>query len=540
MLNEKTFFLKLNWQELVTADSPEAFLDKFQIPEKNFPPRFLVKGRDFLVGGYFVSYHPRVTISKLIELCRNNRWQDIAAFNGDFLVFYLDFQQKKILVLTDQTGKFPCYFHLTDKTIILSTSFYEIVKRLDKPTLDVERTLEFVYRDTQVTDKTIIKGVYLLFPGALGEFTANGIGKVKPLLDVEEFLGTPFKKYSSLKKFADDFLEVLNTLIKERLDALNNLNFCSEISSGFDSSLISYLLKKNYSKPFICYSEIAKKALQDTQPAIVSEFAQKHNLTVKFVPHDEFYPFSSERDLEWIRREPSYIQKSQVYRLFDLMSKNGAVARFTGEGGDEAYWSSEEALNLRLRFPAQKQYFDYQSLRRYGIDKILTEEAVEMLLDKKRFRRKKFYPLFISHSVVNLSIITFPFSWETEIWPMTPFADTRLIQVARGIPDKGIDKSSLKQKIWQGREDIFTKSQFRPKGGTEEHYSRFLTEKADFIISTLRDSLLGKAGLIRSSEIIKNVSRGQISPYLEGDTAVYLVNLLELEYFIQQNSIRVL
>jgi len=474
-----------------------------------------------------------------VSICRNRSWEEIAHFQGDFLIIYFDLKEKTTFVISDQTGKFPCYFFVTNEDLVLSTSFYNIFKLLSSPKLNIGHALDFIYRDILITNKTIIEGVFLLPPATLGEFKNNGTHESKTLLDVEKFLSVPFKKYSNLEEFGNDFFKALNEVVKERLATLNRVDFCSDISSGFDSSLICYLLKKNSLKSFVGYSQIAKAAIQDTQPEIVSDFARKHNLRVKFVPYDHLFPFSTKEDLEWIRRGPSLIQKSQVYNLLHLMRKDGNLARFTGEGGDETYWSNDDILNLILRFPIQKHFFESLASRKYGIDKILTEKGIEILLDKERFRQKSLYPSFVSASAITLLINNFPLSWETEVWPITPFMDARLIQIARGIPSKGKEKRFLKQEIWKGRNDIFTKGQFREKGGTEEHYKRFLVEKREFVASILKNSLLGERGWAKSLKVINDISNGEMKAYCEGEVMGYLINLLELEYFIQQNNIKV-
>ena len=321
--------------------------------------------------------------------------------------------------------------------------------------------------------------------------------------------------------------------------ALGKYDFGAEISSGFDSSLICYLLKKNSLKSFNSYCEIAKAAIKDTQADVVQEFAQKHSLEVKFIPYDHLFPFSTKDDLEWVKQGPSLIQKSQAYNFFLTIGKDGNLARFTGDGGDEAYWSNDEVLSLKLKYPIQKHYFESISLRKYGIDKILSEKGSKALFDKERYKNKNTYPLFVSNSSATLLTSTFPLCWETKVWPITPFMDTRLIQIARGIPSKGKEKSILKQEIWKGRDDIFTKRQFREKGGTEEHYQRFLKEKRKFVKSVLKNSLLGEKGWVKSSEILSDVSKGIIKPYIEGEKMSYLINLLEIEYFIQENNVRV-
>ncbi len=533
------FFLKFKISDLEKLNSVDDVAKNLLLPENKFPPKFLIREENFLAGGYFVAFSPRLSVKDIVKLCQDKSWSGIASINGDFLIFYFDLDEKKFFVISDQFGKFPCYFIASKDLFAFSTSFYNIFKQLDFPKLNINRALEFIYRDVQVSDKTIIEEIFLLPPGSLGEFRSDGTYKIKKVLGYRKFLETPFEKFKRLEDFADAFYHTLDLLVRERVESLGEFKFCSEISSGLDSSLVTYLVKKNYSKGFVCYSEIAKDALSDTQPEVVLEFANKHKLDVRFVEYDDLFPFSTNKDLEFIKIKPSYIQKSQVYRFLSLLKKEGNLARFTGEGGDEAYWSSDKTFEIKLRFPKRRRYFIFQSLRKYGIDRILTEKGVEKLLDKERFRQEEVYPLIISNSVATLFIETFPFAWEAGVWSMTPFVDLRLLQIARGIPSEGIPKSKLKLKIWERRGDIFTQSQFKEKGGTEKHYHRFLIERKKLVCSILSNSVLGQNGWVRASEIFKNISSGKLGDYMDGETMAYLINLLELEYFIQQNAVKV-
>ncbi len=538
-MNRDQLFLDLDFQELEGISIKEDLSKKVRIPENKFPPKFFFKSKDFLAGGYFVSYYPKTTINEAVSFAKKEDWKSLAELNADFIILLIDFRHKKIQVLTDQSGKFPCYYHFSSNRIFLSTSFNWVMKKINSPSLNIEAALEFVYRENFIAPKTFIEEINSVPPATLLE-VKDGKISLHPQLNPDEFLNEEFENFDSLQSFSNKFLEVLNDSLKDRLSACEKFGFGADLSSGFDSSLINFLLKKNSGKRFISYCEIAKNGVSDTDPDIVSAFARKHNLNVKFVSYDDFSPFSTKEDFEFIEKGPSAIQKSQLDYYLKLVSKDGNLLHFTGEGGDEAYWSNDEFLSMCLLFPKQMTYFNYISLRKYGIDKVLTSKGISFLLDKNRIRLKELTPIFVSHSVFNLFSISFDLHWENKVWPITPFADTRVIQTARGIPSKGVDRSVLKQEIWKLRRDIFVEGNFRQKGGTEEHYRRFLSEKADFVISLLEKSQLGAKGWLNSQQIIKDILDKKYDLYYEGDVIAYLTNLLEIEYFIQINNVRVL
>ena len=124
------------------------------------------------------------------------------------------------------------------------------------------------------------------------------------------------------------------------------------------------------------------------------------------------------------------------------------------------------------------------------------------------------------------------------MWPMTPFADPRLVQIARGMP-KINGQTVSKQRLWSDRGDIFPPGHFlsKARGGPDNQIRRYLTEKSEFVISVLENSLLGEKGWARSSEIIDNLRKGNAGDYYESNLMVYLAKLIELEYFLQQNNV---
>jgi len=129
--------------------------------------------------------------------------------------------------------------------------------------------------------------------------------------------------------------------------------------------------------------------------------------------------------------------------------------------------------------------------------------------------------------------------WETEVWPITPFIDRRLLQFARRIPHQG-KKVPDKRKVWEQRKDIFVSSQFRPKGeGPELLFRRFIVERRDFVISVLKNSLLAEKGWIRNQEIISDFLKGDDKKYLVDVVSSYFHQLVRLEYFLQQNKVKI-
>lgn len=505
------------------------------IPKRVFPPNFEVKNKDFLCTGYFACYNKRMAPETVAKLCQEGRWSFLASLVGDFLIIYCDFTTNEISILTDQTGKFPCFFSLTKGELITSTNFETVKNALPSLTLNTTASFDLFARAMTISNETVISEIEQIPPGTLLKINNNFSHNLTSLVDLKTFLGQELSAYTSLTNFANDFLALLKQLVAERIQSIGNLKFGSDISSGFDSSIICYLLK-NYARPFTCYCGISQYTTGDTSPQIVREFAQRHGLQVKFINEDLFYPLSSKNDLGWAARSPNQIAQELMHNFYSQPAKDGCKIEFTGEGADEVY--KAYLMDLLSPFPIQEEYFWTVKKVKLGLERLLTEEGIKILLDRRRFQRKRPFWSILSPSAILLNLGLFPICWETGVWPMTPFTDPRLIQFARRVPRRD-SKAILKQEIWKSRQEIFVPSQFRTKQGPVGQVELFLEKKKDFVIAVLEESFLSQKGWVRAPEIISDLKHGDIKKYFEGDTLSFLLALVKLEYFLQQNNVKI-
>lgn len=536
MIRLRHLFLDLPKTSFKDGTLSKIFKERLKFPRRQFPPHFMIKDKNFFCGGYFVSYSNKLSSQEIAEICKAGNWQSLAESVGDFLIIYCDFVSNELFILTDQTGTFPCYFSAIDDKLIISTDSVEVKKALSHYQLNVSAAFDYLARSVWVSDTTLISEITQIPPATLLKINSDFSYSLTPLLDLNKFLVRLHEPYVSTEKFVDDFVELLKNLVVARLASIDNLPFAADISSGFDATLICYLLKKLSKKPFTCYSLVSQYTSEDTNPQIVTEFAQKHDLIVKFIDKNHLYPFSSNVDLNWIARGPTQAYKEEFYYFLSNIAHDGNKIRFTGDGGDEIYWSYR--LDSIASFPIQQEYFHAVRKLKSGIDQVLTKDGIEILLDRQRFQKKKPYPLIVSPSVASSNLENFPICWETEVWPITPFADPRLVQLARRAPSQYL-KISPKQEIWKYRKDIFLESQFKPKGGPYKQAQLFLEKKPNFVISVLQNSLLAQKGWVKASKIVEDVQEGNIQKYFEGDVLSFLINVLQLEYFLQQNNVKV-
>lgn len=535
-------FLEIPQKLFQDGNLAKIFPQRIKLPERVFPPKFQIENENYFCGGYFVDYEQSITPEAIADKCRNGDWKSLANLIGDFLIIYCDFSKRELYVLTDQTGKFPCYFSLQGGRLILSTNFGVIKNALNTSTLNISAAFDYLSGTNYLlaSEETILSEVHQIPPGTLLKIKSDFSYSLAPLVDINSFFAQNPSSYASFEEFADDFVLFLGQLVSERLKVLGSYNFGAELSSGFDSPLVCYLLKQLSKNTFRCYTEVSKYLLKDTDPKIVEEFAHKHHLEVDFCEVSDLYPFS-EFDLQWTKEKfyPVAHAVEMLSLLGNKVAKNGGVALFNGIGGDEIYGSP--TLEDFCRFPIQFTYFwcPVNALKLYHLESFLTKRGKEILLDKKRFSRKKYFPTVLASSAVLGTLSHHSVYWETGVWPLTPFIDPRLVQFARRLPPHK-PKGPLKEKVWAHRKDIFVESQLRKEkwhfGGLVR---QFVRKRTDFIISVLENSILASRGWVQADKITRDLRQGKDKFYLGGTANTYLHNLLRLEYFLQQNNVRV-
>src|SRR3989338_4454094 len=249
----------------INKETDWASLDKnLFLPPRTFPSRFEIKTDRFICCGYFISYNTKLTPNQVAQYCQKNNWSYLASLVGDFLIFSFDLKERSINVLTDQFGKFPVFFQKDSRRLVLSTNFKKIKDSINSPLLDYDTTFDFISRGALITDKTLISQIKQVPPATLLKINSNFSLELTSLQDLRSFLSIDPPKYKSLSEFSLDFLNMFSKIVSEKLAAIRELSFGSDLSSGFDSSLVSYTLRQSYRKDFHCYCGISKYTTDDT------------------------------------------------------------------------------------------------------------------------------------------------------------------------------------------------------------------------------------------------------------------------------------
>lgn len=520
---------------------PENFQKGLILPQRVFPPRFTIQTKDSFCGGYFLCYDRKVDAHKILQECKNRNWQFLANLIGDFFIIYCDFIKRELFLFTGQSSTFPCYFTLTSDKFILSPEFGLVCRKIPKKTLDVGSALDFIYFQlvAQRTPDTFISEIKQLPPGNLLKINKDFSYSIRNLIDFDGFYSPKPQVYESSELFVSDLLSLLSTVINEQLATIQDMSCGAELSSGFDSSIVCYLLKRASKKAFICYSSIASAVEEFDPKETIQEFSRKHGLRTIFLDVSDFYPFATRHDILWTKRYffPADHGQEQVYRTWSKYREDGANLIFTGFGGDELYGVSAEAEIAP--FVLQREFFKLVRAFRYGDRRVLTDRGEGLLLDRERFANKNFYLSIIPTSSTAPALFYFPMYWRLNCWQITPFIDPRVLRLALNIPRKD-NKLPTRHELFRHRNEIFVPLQFRNKIGGGSYVSQFLEKRRELVISILHTSLLGQSGWVKSEEIIKDLKGDNIRNYIANSNLLaQLHNLVRLEYFIQQNNVKV-
>lgn len=529
----KHLTLELTKKEFASEKWPSFLEKKLTIPSMKAFSRFFVKEKTFVCFGSWLCYDSKLKLNEFMKLVKNRKWSDLNLVSADFLIIFARLSEKKIFILTSQSGAFPCYFSASKERLLLSTDFAWIKNKLKTKRLDRDWMLDYLSLCVLLTERTVLEEIKQLPPATLLTIDENFNFEYKSTVDIPQILSNIGQRYVSREKYANDFIEVLKTIISERLKKINAFPFGCDLSSGLDVNLVAYILKEYFDYPFKCFSRISKASPEDTDWQIVEKFSEKHDLKVEYINADDYFPFSQQHELDWIA-ENFYPADHGEELQFQLLSKAGAnkcFFEFNGDGGDEIYKFQE--VKKQEKFALQHEYFWAIRSVKGGINEIITEKGKNLILSAERFQKKVYFPSLMPRSAVQINLLFFPIMIETGVRQIAPFNDPKMVRFSLLIPEK-----TTKWNLWKHRGDIFLPEQFKPKGHFQAHIDLFLTEKLDFVIQTLENSVLKRTKIVDIEKILKDLKIKNLDPYQNKPAAV-LDNVIRLEYFLQKNSVTV-
>lgn len=520
-------FVSINWEDWKSK--------KIDLPEKSVIKRVWYEDERGFLGGYWLNFGPDINLEKILGNLIIEDKDFFSQLNAEFLFFSFEKKTKKVRIVSDIFGRLPWYFFFDETELVMSSDLSLVASQVKNKTLDWDCTFDALNWTMHGTEKSMIKEIKQVPAGTMVSIDGHTMDfTVIPLIDYQRFLVDKAENFESIDDFREALLWQLEKVIEERLRAVKEVNSVVELSSGLDCTLIAHLVNKVMGGGLKAVSGVSKHMELDTNIFIMSEFAKKHKIDLTIIRQDDVTPFSTKAGLKHLAKNMYDWGGDDIINFQHQLAKLGVKAKFTGDGGDEFYQSEE--IDKVGKFLLQQLYFDVVDKIKNGLDIVLTPSAIEYLMDKERLENRPLYPQIISYSEIRLKRICFGSYWESDIWSIDPFADPRLIKLARSMPIKNGNVIS-KQELWSGDNKIFIPGQLQaPKGGAEDQSRLYLTRYKEFVLDLLSKSVLGRLGLININQILSDVDKGNLSKYAENWAASqYLMTVVQLEYYLQMN-----
>jgi asparagine synthase (glutamine-hydrolysing) len=264
-------------------------------------------------------------------------------FNGMWAFAIYDTVAKSIFLSRDRFGIKPLYYWFSKNGDLC---FGSEIKQFSvhpewEPLLNPQRAYDYlVYSQTDYTDETLFKGVYILRPGHYMKFNIN---------ETEKILRKEYKpeKWYSLrqKKFVGSFEEASERFEKHfsnsiKLELRSDVPVGSALSGGLDSSAIVCEVNK-------VLRQSGLESLQKTFSACsfdkrfderkwMDEVVNFTKVEAHFVYPSLTNLFETTKEIIWYQDEP--YQSNSVYlgwHVFKMAKENDVKVLLNGQGADE-------------------------------------------------------------------------------------------------------------------------------------------------------------------------------------------------------------
>ena len=201
----------------------------------------------------FFKEHKRLTAEQISQAYVSLQQHMLKQIKGSFSLLIYDKKKEQVQVFTDQFNVRPCYYHLKDKRLVVSTSLSAIVNHLKQTGQPVEvdeaSVLEYYLFEYILGDQTYIRSVRQLSAG--GWISAGESGT-----DIHKYWN-PFQDLSDFKiKYKEDeAVQKLEDILKHNLDLYlsGNRPTAIALTGGYDSRTNLALLGDK-AKDYLFYS----------------------------------------------------------------------------------------------------------------------------------------------------------------------------------------------------------------------------------------------------------------------------------------------
>ena len=508
------------------------------LPERTFPEKIYYNSDGVVLVGYFANYDGLVGLDSLPSLFSSNSLTKLVNSNSDFLLFYLEKKKNRLRMVLDQSNSIPCFFSYLNGHLVLSTQFTKVVEEVKKNAklnINFDGLTTWLLWEWHATEKTLFEEIKVIPPGCVVDIDLNNKKlKIGSLVDLPGFLASTGEIYTDEVAFAKDWEKMMRRVVADRAKQILDKKTTCDLSSGFDCTLVAYSLHKILGNRLTCNSKVSDITKEETDINIMNKFAKLHNIKIETVDTTKFDQYEADLSTQWSKNDPFQIAVTGFESYLKILESKNVKVQFTGEGGDESYSFSE--MDLPETFPVQNSFFvNVMYFKKLGLERLFTKEIVDFALGRDRFNSRTEYPMIVPISSAIPTENTFWKAWEKDIWMMNPFFDTRLIALARRMPEpiKGV-KQDRKLSVLKNLPEIFPKEMFVKKYGREASFLGFAKKQKKFILGILENSVLVKLGVI-NKDIILDMVEKEKSDLDDPEFAIVFQTMMQLDWFLQRN-----
>lgn len=508
------------------------------------PAKVLIENNKMAVWGYFSSYNSQISENSLADELGKYGFERMANSDCDYLLFVWDKQAKKLIVGLDNIISLSCYFTILDNQIVFSSDFSEIKNTVShyKPLIaDLDGLLMYITNGWHVTERTILESVKMVPSGSVVEFVFEPrvSYQIKSLVNIDGFLSSlPKDEFRDDKEFAKALELALTDAVARRLEKIpKGTHIGCEISSGFDCTLVAYILAKLIGpENFYCYSFYFPEGYETESLTIIRKFAKKHSLRLRAVELNPKEGYA--RDYFKLWKDDDLLQLHADYfgDYIKLLEKYAPRLLFTGQHGDETYSIKEWVW--AAKYSRQMNYFDNVRWMKKDNQAVLyTQKGLNLILDRKRFNSRGTYPTFYSDINITETALIDQIYRGFGTKEISPYLDLEVLSV-------GLRRSAREEKTWDEKQNyfryldhIFIPEMFIPKRGGTEFALGFPRNQKPLISWVMKNSVLGRYGLIVPKKIMQMMKDKNSPLYKDAFVALAFEYLVRADWYLIKNKI---
>lgn len=526
--------------------SPEADFSRLSGSLKDvvLPQKIFIEDNKLVVWGYFSSYSPEISENNLIEELEKHGFRRFANNDCEYLLFVWNKLSQELLVGADNLMSFSCYFLVLDREIVFSSDFAVIKDFAAKKkalVADLDGLLTYIVNGPHITERTILESVKQVPAGSVVRFSfiPRITYEIKSLVDIDAFLAKiPPVEIKDEKEFAQLLESALRDSLARRLRKIPaGTAIGCEISSGFDCTLVAYLLAKLIgAENFYCYTFYFPEKYGTESLKVISKFAAKHSLKLRAVKLDPEEGYARDYFTLWQNNDLFQLRADYFGGYINLLERYQPRLLFTGQHGDETY--SMRDFILMTKYPRQMSYFDnVRWLKRENQAVFYTKKGLDLFLSWQRFDQWIPYPVFYSDINLAETALIDQIYRRFGTRQISPYLDLTVLSVGlrKNLRSKKIDDE--KQLYLRHLDHIFIPEMFVPKKGGTEFALGFPRNQKRLISWVLENSVLAQYQII-DIDRIKQMLADESSPlYQDPFIALAFEYLIRADWYLIKNEI---